>query len=355
MLVIVSFPRPDPSLELNAYADVFILEVYHDSGPADNGDGHRMTSAIPSADGDGVATHLPSDGPTSSAPASLTRIQKRKLRYKLYRAAKRREEREMKLANNAMSDGPPTDSDPNRMTNDAPDVDEGASTCMSNHASTDPSSAVASSTPSNRGMKRRLSSGFPQAAKRKKEAANNATLDLNPNHTLSNAPGSDRDSAAACLSSHTSTLPSSTPSILEVAKNMIFDGPLTNSSDPNHIIINATGADNDGAAAGLSSHTPKPRLSRKQRGKLCSKIYRGAKRYKEKQMRLAKEAMTDGPLTESDQYDPNVMTNDAPGIDSGRAAACLSGDASIPPILRRKGEALHIGAGLRSAELNDDA
>ncbi|KAF8329190.1 hypothetical protein F5887DRAFT_923824, partial [Amanita rubescens] len=157
---------------------------YDGSGPADDGDGYRMTSAIPSADSDGVAANLPGDASTSSTPAPLTRIQKRKLRYKLYRADKRRKEREMKLAANAMS-GAPSDSDPNRMTNDGPGVTARVQPPLSSHASTDPSSI-----PPNTGMKRRLSSSSPRAAKRQKEAAKSATFDgpvtdSGPNHTTS--------------------------------------------------------------------------------------------------------------------------------------------------------------------------
>ena len=143
--------------------------------------------------------------------------------------------------------------------------------------------------------------------------------------------------------------------MLEVAENTILDGPLTSAnSDTNHLIIDTPDANNDGTAADLSSHAPKRKsLARIQRDRIRSKIRRGAKRYKEKQMRLAKEAMAGSPITESDQSDPHHMTNDAPGTDSGRVDACLSGDASIPPILRRKSDALHI-TDLHSAGLNND-
>ncbi len=56
---------------MNAHVDVFIFKDSDDSGPVDDGDDYRMTSAIPSADSGVVASHFPSDTSISSTPAPL--------------------------------------------------------------------------------------------------------------------------------------------------------------------------------------------------------------------------------------------------------------------------------------------
>ena len=75
-------------------------------------------------DGDGAAASSHASTPSSSAP--LTRMQRKKLRSKKQRAAKRYNEKQMRLAQEAMSDTPLTEcnhSDPNPTTNNVPGVD----------------------------------------------------------------------------------------------------------------------------------------------------------------------------------------------------------------------------------------
>jgi len=208
----------------------------------------------------------------------------------------------MEMTNNAMHEGP-TDSghtDPNHTMNDTVGVDTDALAArLSSDApivpsSTNLSSIDPSSTALNGTMKRRIRSRSPQerTAKRQKEGAENA----------------------------------------------MFDSPVPDhhaDSDSNSMTNDTPGPDSDGAAASSHASTPSSSspLTRMQRKKLRFKEQRAAKRYKEKQTRLAQEAMSDTPLTERNHSDPDPTTNDVPGVDNNSASACLFGDTSTPLIL----------------------
>ena len=298
--------------------EAFVFTGYDDFVPKD--DDYLVANVTSAADSNGTATHTSGDVTNHSPATPLTRKQKRNLRDKLRQARQKREkaEQQKELTKNAMHDDPMDSghSDPNRTTNDTPGIDtDGLAARSSSHvptvlSSTDLPSTDPSSTPFNPATKRRTRSSSPQAraAKRQKEMAENAMFDgpvpdSNSNHLTNDAPGAGSDAAVACLSGHAST-PSSAP------------------------------------------------LTRMQKRKLRSRIRRAAKRYKEKQIRLAKEAMSGSPLTECNQSDPNPTTNDAPGIDNNSAPACLSGDASISSS-DENSDALHV-AGLHGMGLSNE-
>ncbi|KAF8340201.1 hypothetical protein F5887DRAFT_1077002 [Amanita rubescens] len=158
-----------------------------------------------------------------------------------------------------------------------------------------------------------------------------------PNRTTNDTLGVNTDVSAARLSSHVPTVPSSTdlssidPSSAllnpamnkRTAENAMFDAPVPNYNDSSS---NRTTNDTPGAQRWRGGVPFQPCLDPSSsapitRMQLRSKICRVAKRYKEKQMRLAKEAMAGSPLTECNHSDPNPTTNDAPGVEDNNAPA----------------------------------
>ncbi|KAF8338532.1 hypothetical protein F5887DRAFT_982702 [Amanita rubescens] len=270
-----------------------LFTVLSDTVLEDEDDGYRTADVTSAADSYRPSLSALLDGTRRNRPRRLRRAAKRQ---------RERAEREMEMTNNAMHEGH-TDSghsDPNRTMNDTLGVDTDALAArLSSDAPTIPSSTNLSSidpssTPLNGTMKRRKCSRSPQerTAKRQKEGAENA----------------------------------------------MFDGPVPDhhaDSDSNCMTNDTPGPNSDAAAASCHASNPSSSapLTRMQRKKLRSKKQWAAKRYKEKQMRLAQEAMSDTPLTECNHSDPNPATNDVPGVDNNRAPACLSGDTSTPLIL----------------------